>query len=70
MRVKRVVCSQAAYRGRCGVASLTLANSLLGEVPVSHLSSKQQLAACPSFTCPLGAIELQHRVLYRQEGHR
>lgn len=34
------------------------------------LSGKQQLAARPSLACPLGAIELQKRELYRQEGHR
>lgn len=34
------------------VESLTLANSLLGEVPVSHLSSKQQLAAGPGLPVP------------------
>lgn len=34
------------------------------------LSGKQQLAARPSLACPLGAIELQQRELYRQEGHR
>lgn len=32
------------------------------------LSGKQQLVACPSFACPLGAIELQQRELYWREG--
>lgn len=70
-------CSNVACSGRCGVptaaSSLTLSSeraSSLGKVPVSHLPSKQQLAARPSFTCPLGAIELQRRELYRQGGHR